>query len=130
MNLSKKLSEKFKLLSDFLVSNRLKLNDDKTHLMVLTTSQKRRRNICDLQVTITTPTKTVTATPVERLLGGWIDQDLKWAEHILHNKESLVRGLTTRVSALKMVCKAAPLKVRKIIVDGIFTSKLSYLISL
>ena len=35
-SLSEKLSSKFLMISDFLVSNRLKLNDDKTHLLVLT----------------------------------------------------------------------------------------------
>ena len=39
--LSEKLSNKYRVLSEFLVNNQLKLNDDKTHLMVMTTSQKR-----------------------------------------------------------------------------------------
>ena len=45
--LSEELSAKFKLISAFLVSNRLKLNDDKTPLLVLTTSQARRRSGAD-----------------------------------------------------------------------------------
>ena len=39
--LSEMLTSKFKLIADFLVSNKLKLNDDKTHLMVMSTSQAR-----------------------------------------------------------------------------------------
>ena len=39
--LTDKLTNKYQLMSDFLVSNKLKLNDDKTHLMVMSTSQAR-----------------------------------------------------------------------------------------
>ena len=129
-NLPDKLSSKFKVLSDFLVSSRLKLNDDKTHLLVLTTSQKRKKRGANLGVVISTPSATVTPTPAEKLLGGWIHQDLKWAEHIQDNDESLIRGLTTRLSALKIIGKVATFSTRKMIADGIFISKLSYLISL
>ena len=36
--LSDQLSCKYNVMADFLVSNRLKLNDDKTHLMIMSTS--------------------------------------------------------------------------------------------
>ena len=57
-------------------------------------------------------------------------QDLKWAEHILDGEESLVKSLNTRLSALKLVGKVATFKTRKMLADGIFMSKLIYLISL
>ena len=38
--LSEKLSSKFKLLSDYLTKNRLCINTDKTHMMVICTEQK------------------------------------------------------------------------------------------
>ena len=41
VEVSDQLSNKYKVISDFLVNNMLKLNDDKTHLMVMTTSQAR-----------------------------------------------------------------------------------------
>ena len=121
------------MISDFLVSNRLKLNDDKTHLLLLTSSQTRkarRKAGRSLDVSIATPSATITPSSSEKLLGGWIHQDLKWSEHILDNQESLVRSLSTRLSALKMIGKVAPFKTRKMLADGIFISKLTYLISL
>ena len=127
--LSEQLTAKYKLLSEFLVSNRLKLNDDKTHLMVLTTSQTRRRVGGFPDVVIRTPEADIRTTPVEKLLGAWIHQDLKWSEHLQENDESLVRALSTRLSAIKMVCKVATFQTRKMIADGLFMSKLSYLIS-
>ena len=116
-------------MSEFLVNNRLKLNDDKTHLLVLTTSQTRRRAGGFENVVISTPAGDISPTPVEKLLGAWIHQDLKWSEHLQNNDESLVRALTTRLSAIKMVCKVATFQTRKMIADGLFISKLSYLIS-
>ena len=54
-------------------------------------------------VQITTPTEVIDQSETEKLLGAWIHQDMKWAEHILNNKDSLVRSLTNRVGALKTV---------------------------
>ena len=129
-SLSQQLSSQFSEISNFLVSNRLKLNEDKTHLMVLTSSQKRRKAEAGLEVSIDTPSATITPTPSEKLLGGWVHQDLKWAEHILEGEESLVKSLNTRLSALKLVGRVAAFKTRKMIADGIFMSKLVYLIPL
>ena len=36
-DVSKKLTEKFNIISDFMKNNKLKLNDDKTHLLVMDT---------------------------------------------------------------------------------------------
>ena len=128
--LSQKLSEKYSLLSDFLVSNKLKLNDDKTHLMVMTTSRRRVSRLQGSQVEISTPTETVESSKCEMLLGGLLHQDMKWGEHILDNEASLVRSLNSRLGALKMVSKVASFKNRKMIANGIFMSKLTYLMSL
>ena len=57
--LSEKLSAKFATISDFMISNKLKLNDDKTHLMVMTTSQKRNKKNASNHVQLTTPTKVI-----------------------------------------------------------------------
>ena len=117
-------------MSDFLVSNRLKLNDDKTYLLVLTTSQTRRRVGAELRnVVISTPAKLLYPTPTEKLLGAWVHQDLKWSEHLQDNHESLLRALGTRLSAIKKISRIASLKTRKMIANGVFISKLSYLIS-
>ena len=118
--LSEKLTAKYKLLSEFLVNNRLKLNDDKTHLLVLTTSQTRRRAGGFENVVISTPAGDISPTPVEKLLGAWIHQDLKWSEHLQDNDENLVKALTTRLSGIKMVCKVAAFQTRKMIASGHF----------
>ena len=127
--LSRKLSSKYMVVSEYMVNNRLKLNDDKTHLMVMTTSQFRKRNP-NLHVEIRTPTEIIEPTVTEKLLGGSVHQDMKWAEHLLDGDSSLVKGLTTRLSALKKVGKIASFRNRKMIANGLIMSKLSYLIPL
>ena len=64
------------------------------------------------------------------LLGGLINQNLKWTEHILLSEESLVKKLGTRLNALKQIGKVADFKTRKMFADGLFMSKLIYLIPL
>ena len=132
--LSEMLTSKFKLIADFLVSNKLKLNDDKTHLMVMSTSQARairKGTIKDSNlVAIRTPSEIIEPSESEMLLGCWLHQDMKFKEYIVSNKESLLRSLNTRVSALKIVGKVANFRTRKMIANGIFMSKLIYLIEL
>ena len=120
------------MLSDFLVSNKLKLNDDKTHLMVMSTSQARlsRGKKNEPKVKITTPTEVIEQSESEKLLGAWLHEDMKWAEYIMNSSESLVRSLGSRVGALKKVSQVASFRNRKLIANGIFMSKLLYLIPL
>ena len=128
--LSEKLDEKFRIIADFMVSNKLKLNDDKTHLMVMTTSQKRKKRNPNDQVQLSTPTEVIAPSSSERLLGALIHQDMKWGEHLQDGQDSLIRSLSTRIGALKIIGRVASFKNRKLIANGIFLSKLSYLIAL
>ena len=74
-HLASNLAEKFKIISEFLISNGLKLNEDKTHLLLLTSSQKRRKN--NPQISLVTNSAIVRSTPAEKLLGCTILEDLK-----------------------------------------------------
>ena len=69
--LTDKLTNKYQLMSDFLVSNKLKLNDDKTHLMVMSTSQARaiRRGGSkdSSMVQIRTPSEVIETSESEKL---------------------------------------------------------------
>ena len=126
--LSAMLSEKYKLIAQFMVDNRLKLNDVKTHLLVLATPiQTQTRGA---QVSISTPTETIRPTSSEKLLRCWINEDLKWTEHLRNNKDNLMKSLNTRLGAIKKINNLATFKNRKSIAEGIFMSKLSYLIAL
>ena len=109
-------------------NNRLKLNDDKTHLLIMRTKQRQR--LVNITVKITTPTEEINPIKSEKLLGIHIQDDLKWTEYIQNNDRSLIKQLTSRLSALKMVSGVASFKARLMIANGIFSSKLIYQIGL
>ena len=125
--LTEKLTEKYALLSDYLNSNKLKLNNDKTHLILMTTAENRRlKNYPSIR--IDTDTESIETTESEKLLGGIIHQNLKWGEHIADNESSLLKSLSTRLNALKKICCHSDLKTRLMIANGLFMSKLIYLL--
>ena len=80
--LSRKLSDKYSVMADFLTDNKLKVNDDKTHLLVMTTWQKRRQ-LDTSSTRINTPSSIITPSTTERLLGAEVHQDMGWKHHIL-----------------------------------------------
>ena len=95
----------------------------------MTTSQNRRLKNPKNQ--IQTPNETMDTSNSEKLLGGFIHEDLKWKEHIVYNENSLIKTLTTRLNALKkMYVYMCKFKMRLMIANGIFISKLIYLIHL
>ena len=53
-----------------------------------------------------------------------------WTNHILLDKKSLVKQLGVRLNVLGKICLVANFKTRKMVADGIFMSKLTYLIPL
>ena len=121
------ITRNYKTMEDFLSSSGLKVNSDKTHCMVLTTEKMRRtRNI---SVTVTLGDTVSSTSEVERLLGGLVHQNLKWTEMIIKNENSLIKGLQSRTNALSILRGIAPFKVRKMIAEGIWASKLSSLIA-
>ena len=48
--LEEKLNDKYKVLAEFMSNNKLKLNNDKTHLLLMMTDQKRKRGDFRLQI--------------------------------------------------------------------------------
>ena len=126
MQLSQQLSRKYTTMANFLTANKLKVNDEKTHLLVMTTRQKRRHVVTG-NITITTPTAVVKPSSVERLLGAQIHEDMRWKEHIMDNEDSLLKSLSQRQGAIKKISKVASFKSRKMIANGVFMSKLIYL---
>ena len=121
--LSDKLSKKYSVLADFLTLNKLKVNDDKTHLIIMSTKQKRVHRDAS-RIKINTPSAVITPSQGERLLGAQVHQDMKWRNHILDNKNSLIKSLNLRIGALRKFSKFASFKVRKMAANGVFMSKL------
>ena len=130
--IEEQLSNKYQDISSFMCSNRLKLNGDKTHLMLLATDRSWKTNLNEDSLSILTEPniERIKTTRHESILGCTVSQNLKWTEHILLNDKSLVKQLTTRLNALKLISSAASFKTRLMLTNGLFMSKLVYCISL
>jgi hypothetical protein len=126
-DLSQAISSQYTAVSKFLTSSILKVNDAKTHTMLLTTSRMRKSR--NLSITVQIGTDTQKTTEVERLLGLMLHQNLKFKEHIQDNEKSLLKSLNTRLNALKLIKRTANFKQRLSIANGIFYSKIVFLIS-
>ena len=111
-----------------LTANKLKVNSEKTHLMVMSTDQRRRRQI--IETTIRTDSVSIAASSSERLLGVYVNQNMKWVEHIQHNRGSIIYNLNGRLGALKILSRFASFKARLALANGVFMSKLTFMIPL
>ena len=118
---------KYKEVEDFMVANKLVLNSDKTHLMIMTTPYQHR-NHHDFGITLNTGTEIIQPTYTEKLLGVYITNDFRFNEHLKENENSAFKSLTSRVNALAKIAQLASFKTRKMVANGIVISKLSYLI--
>ena len=126
--LSTSLSDKFRGVSEFLNANRLKLNEEKTQLLLMSTAARKRSQ--NVHIEIQTSTGTVNEVPTAKLLGINIYEDMKWADYIVKNEDSLIKSLNRRLIGLKKVCRYSDFKTRLMVGNGIVASKLIYLIPL
>ena len=125
--LSIKLSNQYDVTADYMAANKLVINGDKTHLIVMgsKTSGDQRR-----QVSLSAGEHVVTPSQTEKLLGCQISEDLKWKQHILLSDQSLTKQLTSQVNGLCLISPSATFETRLMVANGIFLSKLCYLIQL
>ena len=110
---SQVLTEKYNLLEKWMNSNKLVINPDKTHLMVLGSRKMKAKR---REVEIEAGSFRITPSECEKLLGGQ-----------LHH---LVKQLTSRINGLKKICSNASFNTRLMIANGAVMSRLVYLITL
>ena len=124
--LSQVLTRKYGMLEEWMNSNKLVVNPDKTHLMVMGTRRMAagRRN-----VTMQAGEFTIKPTVTEKLLGGHIHQSLEWNTHLSEHESSMVRQLTSRINGLKKISTNATFNTRLMVANGVVMSKLVYLIT-
>ena len=127
--LNEKLALNYDKIANYMDSNRLKLNGEKTHLLTMMTSQARRFKP-EFKVSLIIGNDTIETSKSEKMLGGIIHENLKWTEFIQNSKESLIRTLNKRLKGIYKICRVSDFKTRKMIAGGIFTTKLIYLMPL
>ena len=127
--ISATLAYKYETISEYMKCHKLKLNGDKTHVMLLMSDAARRAQP-DLSINLDTGLEIIPPSTSDKLLGGTIGQNLKFTDHIQNSEESMIKLLNKRLGALKKVSKTASFKSRKMIANGLIMSKLVYLIPL
>ena len=108
-----------------MTSNKLVINGDKTHLVVMGSNKMTRTRQA---VKMRAEGFTILPSETERLLGCSIHQNRKWKTHIQTGEKSLIKNLTTKLTALQKVSTYATFKSRLAATNGIFMSTLSYLL--
>ena len=125
--LSEKLSLQYSLIADYMAANKLVINADKTHLVVM--GSKKLNNLRN-SVRLSAGPYTILPTANEKLLGAHISQDMKWNHHIFGSEDSLTKQLTSRINGLSMISSRATMATRRTVANGVVMSKLCYLIQL
>ena len=125
--LSEVLTDKYKIIEQYMVSNKLVINGDKTHLVVMGT---RKMEAARRSVELIAGQHTIRPSETEKLLGCSINQNLKWQSHVQTGESSLTKQLTSRLNALQKVSIHASFKTRLSAANGVFMSSLAYLIPL
>ena len=120
------LTDSCKVVSDWMLSNQLKLNADKTHILTLGTSQRLLQP--GNKVTVVMDEIVLQEDPqhCETLLGCIIQSDLKWHKQI----SELQNKLKKRLAGLAHIKFILPLRTRKIVSEGMFNSVLMYCLPL
>ena len=129
------INKNFLAIETYMHANMLKVNSNKTHLLVVakTGGGEVRGRLADERraaVTLTAGGELIKQSDSEVLLGATIHTNGTWAAMIRDGKASLQNQLKIRVNALKMICKHADLRTKKMVASGIFQSKLQYLLPL
>ena len=70
--------------------HQLKLNSDKTHLLVLR-SDAARRSTPNFPVNLDTRSEIIQPSKSEKLLGGIISQNLKFTDHIQNDEKFMLK---------------------------------------
>ena len=123
--LSEALTTQYETFSNFMAANKLVINDLKTHLVVFckkSMSSEREKVRLQAGKVEVSPSKT------EKLLGLHVHESLKWNDHIMDNKESLVKQLNSRLNGLAIISRCASFKTRLAVANGLIMARICYLI--
>ena len=121
-----KLTQNCELVSNWMLSNKLKLNADKTHLMTVGTSARLQKQESQVVVKMDGCVLQESKDKFETLLGCQIEPTLKWHKQV----EELQKKLKKRLTALNNLRNIIPYNLRKTITEGLFTSVLVYCLPL
>ena len=108
--------------------NKMIVSGEKTKFLVVGTQANRSANIEDKTLKIVVDGHEVIESKSEKLLGLIINNVGTWKSHLHGDSENpgLLKDLSKRIGMLKQLRKHLPAARYKMIISGIFTSKLTY----
>ena len=125
--LTRVIAEKYQTISTYMNLNQLVLNSDKTHLLVMASSQKHKKHD-NFGIFLDTGSEIVEPIDEERLLGAKISNNFLWNLHVRDDEFSMFRSLTSKANALFKISNLASFKTRKMVASGLILSTLTYII--
>ena len=81
----------------------------------------QKQRLLNIDIKISTPSEEIKPIKSEKLLGIIIQDDLKWCEYIQNDDKSLIKQLTSRLNACRIISGVASFNVSLMIANGIFS---------
>ena len=125
--LSYKIAEKYQNIATYMNMNKLVLNSDKTHLLVMASSKKHKKYE-NFGITLNTGKEIIHPVSSEKLLGSILSNDFTWNLHIRDDAGSMLRKLNIKVNALFILSGVTSFKMRKVVASSLIMSTLTYII--
>ena len=126
--INQKIRENFEKINQYMAQNKLVLNSEKTHILVMATQSQHRRHD-NFDIALDTGNEVIEPIEDERLLGCHISNDFKFNKHIRDHENSMSNILSRKINALRIISATAPFKIRKMIAEGIIISNILYIIT-
>ena len=125
VQLNSDINENCSSVATWMQKNRLCLNIDKTHLMVIGTNQRRKRLSIADNLDMQMVNFSLTQSNSENLLGIIVQADLKWTNYV----DELKSKLQGRLQGLQIVRNIVnSMQIRKQVAESLFMSILVYCI--
>ena len=121
--ISRKLTEHYTVIADYMAANKFVINADKTHLMVMAPRRMAGRRG---EVNVRAGEYVIKPTESEKLLGINIHQSMTWNHHVRDGAGSVLKQITARINGLKKLTYKADFRTKLTLANGIIMSKLSY----
>ena len=129
LTLNQQIKSTYSTIAEYMAANRLVLNTDKTHVLVMASDTQHRR-YGNYDVELDTGNEIIKPEEHDRMLGCQIKCDFKWGEHLQNNESSLRRQITSRINALQKISFTASFKTRKMVANGVIISRIIYAVQL
>ena len=123
---SRKLCDNYKKIENWMHTNKLVINADKTHYIVAATRKTARLRD---EVKLQAGGYTIKQSENQKLLGAVVANTAKWNMYIRDHKNSIIKQLNSRINALKML-QNGDSRTKLIVATAVVQSKLQYLMPL